>query len=344
MAATTLPLTLILPIMAPFPRDRAQRDLQDEALGELQSVRSFAPLDDVFGESNIHIRVVDDPMQEPLLRGDWQAPSQVRQYRLLVFEVDGHVCVESIRRSASAEADFTAEEIVRLSQRHAITCLQLEVNALLLLSNILRPGSISADVGYAFIENERSGKTMPFFAEHLFSAVNASQQLGWPTLYKPGFLHGWNWLRGSGALADGIGVGRLGRALAAVSHLTAPDLKKTSSIDLVWILLGLEALYSKGNVGLKEQLLGKTEALLGPRTENKKAFGIVYDFRSRVLHGDVDLPLRFTEFDAVQKFEDFHDELSRNEKLALAVLLATLQWMVIHNTIELKFEYALLSN
>jgi hypothetical protein len=123
--------------------------------------------------------------------------------------------------------------------------------------------------------------------------------------------------------------------------LTTPDLSSTSSIDLVWILLGLEALYSKGNVGLKEQLLGKTEALLGPRTENKKAFGTVYDFRSRFLHGDVDLPLRFTEFDAVQKYEDFHVELSRNEHLALAVLLSTLQWMVSRNATELVFEYCL---
>lgn len=142
-------------------------------------------------------------------------------------------------------------------------------------------------------------------------------------------------------LVDGIGVGRVGRALAAVSHLTTSHLKSTSSIDLVWILLGLESLYSKGNIGLKEQLLGKTEALLGPRTENKKAFGIVYDFRSRFLHGDVDLPLRFTEFNALKKYEDFYDELSRNEHLALAVLLSTLQWMICHNATELVFEYAL---
>jgi hypothetical protein len=138
-----------------------------------------------------------------------------------------------------------------------------------------------------------------------------------------------------------MGVGRLGRSLAAVSHLTTADLESTSCIDLVWILLGLESLYSKGNVGLKEQLLGKTEAILGPRTENKKAFGIVYDFRSRLIHGNVDIPLRFTEFNAVETFADFHEELLRNEELALAVLLATLQWMAVNDVTELNFEYSL---
>lgn len=337
-----LPLTLILPIMAPLPRDRAQRELQDEALDDLRIAPQLLPLGSDFGGSSIQIRVADDPSQEPLLKGAWEAPIQVRQYRLLVVEVDVHTCAENIRRGvdASTEEEFTVKEVIRLSQQHAITCLQLEVNTILLLANILRPGSLSADVGYAFIGDEQCGTTKPFFAEHLFSAVEASREQGWPPLFKADFLSGWKWLRETFALVDGIGVGRIGRALAAVSHLTTPDLRSTSSVSLVWILLGLEALYSKGNVGLKEQLLGKTEAILGPRKENKKAFGIVYDFRSRFLHGDVDLPLRFTEFDAVQKYEDFHAELYRNESLALAVLLATLQWMVTRNATDLAFEYS----
>ncbi|PHM19492.1 MAG: hypothetical protein CK604_11800 [Curvibacter sp. PD_MW3] len=338
-----LPLTAMLPIMAPMQSEHAHRLHQDKTLKELRSVRAIAPLDKVFGESTIHIRVVNDPSQEPLLASIWQPPSQFRQYRLIVFEVDGHQCVKDFLRNveASEAANFSAEEIVSLSERHALTCLQLEINTFLLLANILRPGSLSAEHGYAFVKNKQAETTPPFFAEHLFYAVEASQRLGWPKFFKPDLLQGWNWLRDSGALADGIGVGHLGRALAAVSHLTASDLKKTSSIELVWILLGLEALYSRSNVGMKEQLLAKTEALLGPRTENKKAFGVVYDFRSRLLHGDVDLPLRFTEFDAVKKFEDFHAELSRNEDLALAVLLATLQWMVVNNTTQLNFTYAL---
>jgi len=341
-----LPLTLVLPIMAPLPMDREQRELQDEALDELRVVPGLIPLDSAFGGSRLQIRIVDEPTEEPLLKGTWQAPVQFRQYRLLVVAIDGHACTENIRRGAvfSREARFTADEMIGLCRRQAITYLQLEVDTILLLANILRPGSLSASVGYAFLGDEQCGTTESFFAEHLYSAVEASRQLGWPPVFKNEFLHGWTWLRESSALVEGIGVGRIGRALAAVSHLTTPDLRSTSSIDLVWILLGLEALYSKGNVGLKEQLLGKTEALLGPRTENKKAFGVVYDFRSRLLHGDVDLPLRFTQFDAVQKYEDFHAELSRNEHLALAVLLSTLQWMVSCNVTDLAFEYSLVTH
>ena len=338
-----LMLTVALPIMAPFARDEEHLQLQNNVFAELQSLGTIAPINKYFGESTIGIRVLNNPSEEPLLKGIWKVPNPNRQYRLLVFEIDGQACFEQILREVSAETRLTEEEITSLSQMHALTCLELEINSLLLLCNILRPGSLSADNGYAFTRKQQCEKTAAFFAEDLFSAVEAAQQLGWPKFYKPTLLQGWNWMRTSGALVDGIGVGPLGRALAAVSHLTAPDLSETSSIELVWVLLGLEALYSRGNVGLKDQLLGKSEALLGPRTENKRAFGVVYDFRSRLLHGDVDLPLRFTKFDAVQKFEDYHAELWRNERLALAVLLSTLQWMVVANVKELNFEYALSS-
>lgn len=339
----TLILTAVLPIMVPLPREEEHRQLQNNALSELQSLGTIDPVSKDFGESTIGIRVLDNPSHEPLLKEIWQAPNLNRQYKLLSFEVDGQACFDSIFRitEVSLRSQCSADEMVRVCQEQALTSLELEINSLLLLCNILRPGSLSAAEGYAFVSHQLCGRISSFFAEDLFSAVQAAQQLGWPRFSKPTLLQGWNWLRTSDALVDGIGVGRLGRALAAVSHLTVPDLRETSSINLVWILLGLEALYSRGNVGLKEQLLGKSEALLGPRIENKRAFGNVYDFRSRLLHGNVDLPLRFTEFNAVQKYEDYHHDLWRNEGLALAVLLATLQWMVEANAVELNFEYAL---
>lgn len=331
--------------MAPFARDEEHRQLQNNVLTELQSLGIIDPINKDFGESRIRIRVLDNPSDEALLKDIWQAPNLNRQYRLLIFEVDGQACFDSILRNSeiSLRSQCPADEMARVSLMQALTCLELEINSLLLLCNILRPGSLSADIGYAFARHQLCGRMSAFFAEDLFSAVQAAQQLGWPRFSKPTLLQGWNWLRTSDALVDGIGVGPLGRSLAAVSHLTVPDLRETSSIGLVWILLGLEALYSRGNVGLKEQLLGKSEALLGPRTDNKRAFGNVYDFRSRLLHGDVDLPLRFTEFNAVQKYQDYQADLWRNEGLALAVLLATLQWMVVANAKELNFEYVLSS-
>lgn len=340
-----LDLTLLLPIMAPLPMDTDLRSLQKRCLAELSGLEALVPLDSVFGGSPLHIRWVDDPANEPLLSGIWQRPPRVRDYSLLIFEIDGENCARTIASESQIPKDDPFETNLQIvSEQVSTHVFQHEINNFLLLANILYPGAISAIEGYLMVNDEPAklaGGTSPFYAEHLFGAVTAAADLGWPKFYSIPFVDAWEWLRHSGALCDGIGIGRLGRAIAALSHLTTSSFESTSSVGLVWILLGLEALYSKGNVGLKEQLLGKTESILGPRTENKKVFGGVYDFRSRLLHGDVDIPFRYSPFDAVKKFEDFHDELMKSEDLALATLIATLQWMARNNTKEMNFVYTL---
>jgi hypothetical protein len=84
----------------------------------------------------------------------------------------------------------------------------------------------------------------------------------------------------------------------------------------------------------------KTQVLLGERQKNKKDFGAMYDFRSRWLHGDVDLPLRYTPYTGSSKYKKYDEQLSRSEALALAVLIATLQLMASRSWTELEFKYS----
>ena len=133
---------------------------------------------------------------------------------------------------------------------------------------------------------------------------------------------------------------RVGRAIAALSYLIKHKAKDEHELALVWALLGLEALYGDSNVGLKAQLLGKSEAFLGPREVNKKKFGWMYDFRSRLIHGDVDLPFAHNDFDATPEFEGFWADLWECETLATAILLATLQKLCLAKAYRLEFNYS----
>jgi hypothetical protein len=84
----------------------------------------------------------------------------------------------------------------------------------------------------------------------------------------------------------------------------------------------------------------KTEVLLGKRGTHKKAFGAMYDFRSRLLHGDIDLPLRFNPWDGSLEFGEYDYDLHKSTALGLAVLIATLQLMANRSWIELHFTYS----
>lgn len=338
----TTRVQLAIPLMAPLPMDQEQCELHRECLLELAHTASLSITDPEFVGERMSLSVLEDPEDEPLLRGLWRGPHIIRTFSLLNVVIDGSACVDRLRQESKwPEGKYSESSKEQVYFQSVAMKLEHELGLLLLAANIARPGSLSADEGFAFVNEEHVGKTYPFYAETLFSAVQASVETGWPRLAGTSIRETWEWLRGSRSMVDGVGVGRLGRALAALSHLTTDTLSSSSSIDLFWVLLGLEALFAKGNVGLKEQLLGKSEVLLGPRLENKKLFGAVYDFRSRLIHGDVDLPVRFSRFNAAEKYESFHDELHRNEKVALAALVGTLQWMVMNNRYELDFAYAL---
>jgi hypothetical protein len=312
-------LQLTIPVMAPLRPQSEEGELYAAALTELRNLANLPTIDPAFSGAQFSIQVLNAPEDEPLLAGNWKAPYGVRTYALLKFAIDATACVESLRRESEwKHCQLTEKEKERLLLEISADYFEHEVDLFLLAANIVRPGALSAIKGYAFVGHELISTTKPFFAESFYGAVRASKVTGWPKLLSPSVVESWSWLQRSQAVVDGIGVRPLGRALSALSHLTREDLSTSSSVDLFWLLLGLEALYARGNVGLKEQLLGKTEVILGPRTENKKLFGTVYDFRSRLLHGDVDVPLRFSQFDAVEKFERFHEELDSSEELALA--------------------------
>lgn len=336
---------LCLPVLGPLPPEEDQRQLHGQTLEDLRRLQEIHPLDPDFAGSPLRLELRARPEDEPLLKEHWTPRFQWRSYSLLSIYVDATACVEKIKGATTWDEDkFSDDEKDSLCQRYAMSNLEMEAHYLLLAANIARPGSLSVIGGYGFIDGDFVGETKAFFAENLLAAFQASRKTGWPKLLFPSLKETWEWLVASRVLVDGVGIGRLGRALSALSHLTTASNLETNSIELAWVLLGLEALYVRGNVGLKEQLLGKTEAIFGPRTANKRLFGAVYDFRSRLIHGDVDIPVRFTMFDGVEKYEKFHSERYGHEALATAVLIATLQWLVKRGEHTLEFEYAVKNN
>ena len=88
--------------------------------------------------------------------------------------------------------------------------------------------------------------------------------------------------------------GRVGRAISASSYLIKQQAYDVSPVDLVWALLAIEALSATGNEGLKNQLMTKSELLLGKRFAYKKRFQRIYDFRSRFVHGDIDFGVEYS--------------------------------------------------
>jgi len=164
----------------------------------------------------------------------------------------------------------------------------------------------------------------------LDQAARMARELGWPTIRELSPTKVLQWIKAVDGWDAGIGRGRVGRALAAFSAVTALQQADTLSPEkLVWALSGLEALYCEGRAAQAAQLLTKSEVLLGPRLANKPRFARMYDYRSRFVHGDQDLPFVFREpDDGIVPGLSASDQLRESENIAVAMLVASLQELV----------------
>src|SRR6185312_4459316 len=129
------------------------------------------------------------------------------------------------------------------------------------------------------------------------------------------------WLQSLPGFDEGIGRGKVGRAVSALAHVLSSDHEYEQI--LLWSLLGLEALYGQDEGSKGAQLTRKSELLLGPIAAHKKELNSSYQVRSKFVHGSVDIPLPYTPYDAHEDFGKFHDSNSDAAAYACAVLIAS---------------------
>lgn len=224
--------------------------------------------------------------------------------------------------------DLTAENLSR------------RVADVIIAANLASPGSLHTDervlVGDGIPVRMHAG-----FSGLLPEAVERAFKQEWPPIVTVPFQTVWEWLNAIPGLKEGQGRGRLGRAVSAFSYLMSAGVTGAPTMGLMWALVGLEALYAKGNQALQAQLIEKSEVILGKRTTHKKNFGRMYDFRSRFVHGDIDFPLSYVS-DTID-FDAFDREAREAELLATATLVSTLQQLVVRGMHELEFEYRIAS-
>lgn len=149
-----------------------------------------------------------------------------------------------------------------------------------------------------------------------------------------------NWISSPKWLLDQIGGSPLVRALNALTYLfsTGPEL---SALGIMYSLMGIEALYAQGQEeSIGEQILNKTQAIFGSGEGLRKKIKGMYDLRSRLVHGQLDFVPCFTDWDPLE-LRKTQKKLDDTNDIAIAILLATFQKMIINDWKTLTFEYVL---
>lgn len=214
------------------------------------------------------------------------------------------------------------------------------IQAFLIALQLSYPGFIHNDEGQLLING------------HLYTEVEGSltpireslefmhSKIKWPPLKVIDINKTWNYIKEEMSGFDHMSNSPIQRALNAFSYLFVDRLNDTT-MTLFWALIGIEALYVKGKNNIIDQVNEKSQVFLGQLKDFKKILKTMYNFRSRLVHGDLDLPSKFIIHDD-EIYQNHVFKESDAASVAILVLIATLQKMILLNKKNLNFQYKIL--
>jgi hypothetical protein len=208
------------------------------------------------------------------------------------------------------------------------------ISDLLIIANLCHPGTIElkeSEIMQNGILKEYSHlPEMDGFPIQL--AVEFASQIAWPKIYTLDLIGAWNWhlKRGNFLELEGFENDPISRALNAFSRLfETPTMDAT--IQLVWAMVGIEALYVREQTYVKRQVREKVAIALGQNPIFNEEFGKAYAFRSRFIHGSQDFPGFYHLGDAGVEIEKYYKDQERTVSFAIAILVASLQEIIKGN-------------
>jgi hypothetical protein len=177
---------------------------------------------------------------------------------------------------------------------------------------LVRPGKYRVGPGEVYADGQLV-EDVRAFNPPLDLALEAIADLGWPRLSDRPINELWSWAMGREGFLSQFGGNRIDRAFTAYSHLGSEN-----GADLFWAMLAIESLFTRTNIAVKDQVVHNTQLLLGELPAIKKRLDRMYDFRSRLIHGDMDFPGAFWGWDDGKEFDSYEKGYDASLGLAIA--------------------------
>lgn len=168
-------------------------------------------------------------------------------------------------------------------------------------------------------------------------AYEHGNNIKWPSIIGLNLEATLNWFIKFNVNLHSSSTSPSGRAINAFSHLFNYELHETDSSHLFWCLLGIESLFAVGTNNISDQIRQKLQIVLGEPREFKRKLNKLYEFRSRLIHGDLNFPPKFS-------IDHEHFEAGYWDYVAFAtsLLMASLK-MLIYNDLD-RFEFTYMWN
>jgi hypothetical protein len=207
------------------------------------------------------------------------------------------------------------------------------LSGLSLLINLSYKMSLDFLRGHIIGDNkEYLGKTN-IVCCHLDYAYESINKMEWPNVEGFSLETTINWFVKHKIVLNTTSNSKASRAINALSQMFGSLLEPDSSY-LFWSVLGIESLLAEGINNISDQIKTKSILLFREPKEFTKKIKQLYNYRSRFVHGDMNIPPKFFYY-----HEEFEAEYGDYLSFSISILLALIRQLIREDKSEFKFEY-----
>jgi len=213
-----------------------------------------------------------------------------------------------------------------------------DMHHLVVAANIAAPCGLEAGEG-VIVMGDEFARTTESLISNLWAVVELSNTTGWSPVRSLPLASVLDWTTRY-QLSTRMGDSAISRAYNALTYLfDSPP--SDDPLELFWALMGVEALFSEGALGVMDQVVRRSQLLIGRHDSFKKKFGRAYSVRSSFVHGGMPFPGKFTSNYGAFDFDKFKSKVHGASTVAAYLLVRALQELVVNNWSALQFELTL---
>ena len=215
-------------------------------------------------------------------------------------------------------------------------CIGLFLQQLYLSMNLCVQGA--GNFSWAcFPDNPEADAPLDLYNGHLESAWMGAREWGWPNLINVSFPQVWNWWDSIGFYELDIAKTAPQKAAFVLLEISSKN-KNLGPNEILLISQVLESFFVDEQSNIGKILKRRLGLVLGQPSSHKNGLSKFYDLRSRIIHGDHPIirPTHYQELD--EDVENHISEYFTPIDKTLAVILAILQDLIIHSSIEYEFK------
>ena len=172
------------------------------------------------------------------------------------------------------------------------------------------------------------------------SAREETDGFGWPAVEHENLQKVFDWYVGIDGTTKGHTNSPLGRAACAFSYLFDTSVSRKPLLELIWSLIGIEALLGEADQS-RRLITDKLLLVLKPHKKNvdeiRKIVREIYDFRSRMLHGNRNIGSKRLEDDQEEEgYRKYVWEEIRATEISTVILSQLLLYCFRRNLREIS--------